>query len=335
MPRKNAPAVSSLLFLEAAYAWELDEKRWLQGVLDAAVGVWGRPHWAYVCTYDVSDASRCSMSTPVFWGAPPPLRKLFAERITERVSHPDVIQLNRTVSLGFAKPVGGVDQTDREALKQSGTPDMFVLNGLDGTGRGCQIGFGAERTSLLPEEILLLQRLVAHLSSAYRCRRRIHAERTDPVATSEAVLRPDGRVLDARGPATETRAREALTAAARSIERSRRSHGRESPTTHWHPRIKTRWTLVDGPAEERERCMLARENQLQPQGFDGLTERERQVVVSVATGRSLKEVGYELGISYATARVLLARAYGRLGVTSRDDLLALPSIRALRGEVAS
>jgi DNA-binding CsgD family transcriptional regulator len=330
--QRHAGSGAALAFLEAAYAWELDEDRWLRGVLDAGVRVWGHPHWAYAFCYDVADLAHRWMSRPIFWGASREAQKLFTERLIARASHPDIVFLNRSLSMGFARPVGGVDELDARAMSRTRTPDMFVLNGLDGGGRGCLVAFGTERTTLDTDEILLYQRLVAHLSSAFRCRRRLQQRGVDPVATSEAVLRPDGRVLDATGAAETAGARAALTEAARSIERTRRGRGGEAPTSRWPPRINARWTLVDGPADQRERHLLARENQARPLGFDVLTERERQVVVSVASGRSLKESAYELGISYATTRVLLARAYSRLGVASRGEFFALPTVRALRGE---
>ena len=100
----------------------------------------------------------------------------------------------------------------------------------------------------------------------------------------------------------------------------------------WRPRVVGRWTLVDAADRGGDRYVLARENQTPLPGLHLLTEREQQVVVSAAIGRSAKETAYELGISHSTARVLLSRAYSRLGVRSRKELFALPSIRGLRGE---
>ena len=330
--RNNASAAGCLEFLEAAYAWELEDEAWFRGVLRAAVKVWGRPRWAFVTTYDASDPCRGSLERPMFWKTPVALQNLLVGRLMARASDPEVVHLNRTVSLGFAKPIGGINELDQEALSAAKTLDMFVLNGLDGTGRGCFIGIGADRTVLTPEEILVFQRLTAHLGSAYRCRRRLRGQSVDAVESSEAILRPDGRVLDARGPAESATARTALTDAVRAMERVRRRREVEVAAEDWRPRIKTRWTLVDSPEGDRDRYVLARENQVESRGLELLTERERQVVACVAAGRSTKELAYELGISHATARVLLGRAYGRLGVKSREELFGLKSIRGLRGE---
>jgi DNA-binding CsgD family transcriptional regulator len=90
------------------------------------------------------------------------------------------------------------------------------------------------------------------------------------------------------------------------------------------------WTVVDRFTRGGERYLVVRQNRAAPGGLRALTGRELQVVGGVAQGKSNKEIAYELGISYATARVLLARAYARLGVRSRKELLALPAIQALR-----
>jgi DNA-binding CsgD family transcriptional regulator len=64
-------------------------------------------------------------------------------------------------------------------------------------------------------------------------------------------------------------------------------------------------------------------------GLGLLTQREHQVVLGAASGKSTKEIAYDLGISASTARVLLGRACSRLGVRSREQLLRLPSVKAL------
>jgi DNA-binding CsgD family transcriptional regulator len=41
---------------------------------------------------------------------------------------------------------------------------------------------------------------------------------------------------------------------------------------------------------------------------DRLSPRERQIVALISAGKSLKEVAFDLKISYSTVRVLYARA---------------------------
>ena len=92
-----------------------------------------------------------------------------------------------------------------------------------------------------------------------------------------------------------------------------------------------RWRVVDIIDRTSERFLVAQEDQNWSPGIDTLTERERAVVVAAAAGRSNKEIAHDLGISHATARVLMARACARLGVSSRGELLELASVKAMRG----
>lgn len=56
--------------------------------------------------------------------------------------------------------------------------------------------------------------------------------------------------------------------------------------------------------------------------MSALTTREREVVQRAVSGHSNKAIAFDLGIADATVRVLLWRAYGKLGVRSRRDLVA-------------
>lgn len=54
-----------------------------------------------------------------------------------------------------------------------------------------------------------------------------------------------------------------------------------------------------------------------------LTEREHQVLTSVAQGERSKEVAFKLGISERTVKAHLASIYGKLGVDSRAAAIAI------------
>ena len=58
------------------------------------------------------------------------------------------------------------------------------------------------------------------------------------------------------------------------------------------------------------------DHQLQP-----LTKREREVAELVAEGRSAREIASQLHIGRRTVETHVARAYAKLGVTSRVDLI--------------
>lgn len=325
----------SLEFLEAAYAWHLPEPEWLIRLAECAARVWGRPRWSCGFTYDGSDVHRFQVSRPVVPGGSRSIEDLVWNGMTQQ--SPEFLSRNmRSLSMGFGRPLGAVTEDSDRVLSDLQTIDFFGINGLDATGKGCFIGIGAERPRLTTREILVFQRLAYHLSSAYRIRRRLQELQEDPLQTWEAILHPDGRLLEARGPAKPVNARLALHRAARSIEQAREQargpREEQDPTALWRPRVRARWTLIDAFTRAGERYIVARENQTIAPELNALTERERQVVASAASGKANKEIGYELGVSHATVRVLLARACRRLGVRSRKQLFELPCIKALRGE---
>ncbi len=321
----------ALDFLEAAYAWEMDDEPWLAGLIRATMKVCGRPRWACAYEYDVSRPGRFEMGPMESWGATAPVKQKLIERLNENGA--GMARFYRGLGYGYAGTLSGFTPADNRFLAHTRTADFFGINGRDGGGHGCFIGLGVARPSLSRDEATLIQRLSAHLASAYRCRSRLRAARTRAVDDAEAVLSTDGRILEARDAAAEHGpAREALADAGQRIARLLQRTRHPDAMTLWSPRVATRWTLVGASVGRRERCLLARENLAPAPGLDSLTQREQQVVASAALGKSNKEIAYELGISHATTRVLLSRAYARLGVRSRAELFRLPDIRALRGD---
>ena len=328
----NKETEGALAFLEAAYSWHLPENEWLGQLADAAARVWGRPRWACGFIYDGSDVYNFKVSRPVVRGGPASIEQLVVDGMSGQ--SPEWLARNlRSVSMGFGRPLGAVSDESDRGLARVETVDFFGLNGLDMTGKGCFIGLGTERPTMTAPEILVFQRLAYHLSSAYRIRRRLAELDEQPLEHWEALLRPEGDLLEARGEAKAPEERQALSRAARTIEGLRRDRDRE-PTSRWRPRVRGRWTLIDAFTRGGERYIVARENHVPAPGFGALTAREQQVIASAASGKSNKEIAYELGVSHATIRVLLARACRRLGVRSRTQLFDLPAFRALRGESA-
>src|SRR5207253_11134651 len=58
-------------------------------------------------------------------------------------------------------------------------------------------------------------------------------------------------------------------------------------------------------------------------GADSLTKREREVARLAAQGRSAREIAQELFIGERTVETHLANAYGKLGVSSKMELVRL------------
>jgi DNA-binding CsgD family transcriptional regulator len=325
--------VARLRFLEAVYSWELAEDRWLHEIMEAGAAVWGQPKFAFSYVYDASDTSKFHIGEPAFIADSPLFGELLGQALVriKRLPAEAIAAAYRTVPIGFGRPIGVIDEGSSADMARYAATDIFALNGLDASGIGCAIGLGVDRTTLTSGELLVFHRLSAHLASAYRCRRRLQEQRQSAIEGWEALVHPDGRVLEAVGPAQELTARAAITRAAKSMETVRRRRTEMDPTEGWLPRVRGRWTLGDAFANGK-RYIVARENQTAAPGLSALTEREREVVASVAIGKSGKEAAYDLGISHATVRVLLGRARARLGVTTMRELFALPAIRAMRGE---
>jgi DNA-binding CsgD family transcriptional regulator len=278
--------------------------------------------------YDASDVTRFRFEPPLFWQETPLLKQSLLEALPRMP--PDMVgRIYRRMDVGFGRPEGGLDEESLRALEQMKTVELFALNGLDPSGRGCMVGIGAEVEVIGETQTARFRRLASHLASAYRCRRRLAAD-VAPLDSSDAVLDPDGKVLHARAPAAANDQLDILRRAAR--DRSAARTGQQPVTDGWVPRVDSRWTLVDVQTPEGDPYVAARENQAAAPGLDLLTERERQVVASAALGRTNKEIAYEIGIASATVRVLMSRACARLGVRSRKELTDLPAVRALRGE---
>jgi DNA-binding CsgD family transcriptional regulator len=55
----------------------------------------------------------------------------------------------------------------------------------------------------------------------------------------------------------------------------------------------------------------------------GLSETEIDYILSVISGKSVKETAFDAGVSESTVRNMLARGYAKLGVTNRAGLSAL------------
>ncbi len=181
-----------------------------------------------------------------------------------------------------------------------------------------------------PEEIegsrSLWRMLCIHLSAALRLSERPASLEGEDV---ECVLSADGRVLEARGAAGSSDARNLLGTAVRRVDRARTKAGRADPLealSAWLGLFDGRWSLVDHVDTDGRRFVLARENapDFWPIRTAGrLSKRQSQVLYCAAAGLSNQEIGYLLGMSSPTVATHLRRGLGVLGISKREDWLRM------------
>lgn len=202
--------------------------------------------------------------------------------------------------------------------RRAGQRDSFGIAHVLPEGRAIAIAVAqrSERTTTARER-LRWRRVMAHVASGLRARE----------GRADAILRSDGRVEHAEA---EVRAdaglRGALREATLRAERARGRMRREDPDGAlevWSAMVGGEYSLVDQFEHGGRRYVVARRCALPLRGTSGLTSRELVVAAHVASGRSLKLVGYELGLSISTVATHLGRAMRKLEVGSRAELAAV------------
>jgi len=76
-------------------------------------------------------------------------------------------------------------------------------------------------------------------------------------------------------------------------------------------------------AEDERRRSLRQRSSVRSQRLDGLTVREREILEQVVAGRSNKEVGRTLGISYKTVEAHRGRLMRKMGAASFAELMQM------------
>jgi DNA-binding CsgD family transcriptional regulator len=155
-----------------------------------------------------------------------------------------------------------------------------------------------------PAELFVYRCVAANLAAAFRCRR-VRASSCTDIARER--VRSSAQAVTPRANPDRNAEWAALSSSLRAAS--------------------ARLTLVDTFEESGQRYVVAQESAVG--GVATLTGRERQIVARAMLGYTNKQIAYDLGISDATVRVLMARAAGRLGVRTRRELLAHPSLEQL------
>jgi DNA-binding CsgD family transcriptional regulator len=319
-----------MAILEAVYRVECPRSTWFTGVLAAVAAALKRGDWVGGVLYDVS-RPRVRLDDIGGVGMPEGWLEIGKTMHQDpRLADAIVASYRATVCTTLPElesTIHGheVRRAQREYYGPRRVPTQTMINGLDGSGKGCCLYLFSRNTrALTPRTRQLFGRLATHLATGYRLQRRLAADPSPETSDIQAVLEPDGHIAHAEVGARAAPAREALAFAVRAREGIRRQTPAEpAPVLRsWRGLVAARWTLVDHFERGGRRFVLARENAPMGRGPAALSMRERQVASLAALGRSNKLIAYELGLAHSTIRVIVARACAKLGVSSRRALVA-------------
>ena len=334
-----------LSVVEAIYTFDADRPTWLASVLEAADGALGHGLSALACAFRALPDGTIIIDTSSAAAQRHPPHELNA--ILNGLSAAPPGWLSR-----YFRPGGGVvhamltSEVDaggnlayRRDLAWRGVRDGLNIACADLDNQGVLLSLARPALRPLdPETRADLVRVGTHLLAGFRLRRRLGIDAAgaspSPDAADglplggavEAVLTPEGKLLDASGEAGLGEARRALRLAVRGIENARRRARRDSREALkvWRGLVAARWTLVDEFDEsDGSQYIVARVNVPESGKIASLTPTERLVVTYTARGFSTKETAYALGLSDATVRVLIMRAARRCGARNRAELLAM------------
>lgn len=312
--------------LEAAYALDLPEPAWLRGVVDAIRPSLDEGLGIAAYLYDTMDRP-FRVKHLVVDGCP--VDASGVARLQDP-AYDDFVRrswIARAAMTASETPGYDAHPAVHDVLRPAGIRDIMVVNAIDATGVGCWIGAPiADVRVLAPETRERWNRVATHLRASVRLRSRLSSARGGPPETSgapEAVLTPEGEIVALEG-AAET-ARGTLRDAVRAVQRVRRELRADGDRAllAWPALVRARWSLVDDYAEGDHHYVVARANAVEVQPIARLSHRERQVVACLSSGHTNKETAYELGLSHSTVRVLVARACAKVGVTTREELVAV------------
>jgi DNA-binding CsgD family transcriptional regulator len=165
--------------------------------------------------------------------------------------------------------------------------------------------------------------VAAHLGSVLRLRAFLRGAKPSPHAV-DAVISPDGKVLDARGELRPAEGHVPLIDAIRRSERAKlRSATADEKLAVWTALVEGKWSVLETVEQDGKRLFLACRNDPRTRPLHLLTPRERSVVTYAALGHSFKYMAYELGVSITNVGATLDTALRKLGLQSRAELIPL------------
>lgn len=298
--------------LEAAYIAGRSEQDWRADLLESVRCL---DDGAGVVALEMRRQGDRAEATQVFGSASPEFQRWFGAAVASM----PMAHVKLAFSWGSSgKTASSIMRRDFPAyeagLAQVGSRDILTTFGLvdEKTTFGLYVPLSKPRAES-PARQRRMRLLGAHLGSARRAR----ASTID-----DAWLHPDGRLVDARGPAVSQRA--ALREAVRAIDRARAKSAKEDEAfSVWTALIDGTWSLLDQFDSDGRRFVVARRNPPELTCHLALSENEARVAKLISMGQSSKYVAYSLGLSEPSVCHHLEGALLKLGLKTRADLVKL------------
>ncbi|HEY1584608.1 MAG TPA: hypothetical protein VGH63_02905, partial [Polyangia bacterium] len=256
--------------LESAYRLDGDDESWLDRVARAAQRhIDPRHHGVITFFYQLGSDGTVTPGKALSYDIPEPyativgqiplalppwyVRETFAQ-------HPCASAMNTG-----SKRAQELTRTQmKQAVAPIGWRDLFVVNGLDPTGRGLYLAAARRTATPLPRALQTRwTRVAVHLAAAWRLRRTLRDASARTLDSADAILSPTGKIEHASEHARTRQARQALSHAAHTIERARTPRGRRNgdrTVAEWTGLIAARWSLVDHFESDGKRFLVARRN---------------------------------------------------------------------------
>ncbi len=214
--RRETPTARQLMaILEAVYRVESSRSDWFADVLASVGASLARGDWVSGVLYDVStpimhvddmggfdmpdgwmEVGRAAHRDPRFAGA---IATSYRQTVCATLP-----ELGVTIDANTAKTV------QRELYAPRRVRSQTMINGLDGSGKGCCLFIFSRRHKRLTSGARqLFSRLATHLATGYRLQRRLAGQDSRGTPDIEAVLRPDGEIAHAETSARGVPARHA------------------------------------------------------------------------------------------------------------------------------
>ena len=298
--------------------------RWIARVLPHLSACVGWSQGGYAHAYDLrGPVERWKLSTPVTHELPAEV----AETVVRcfEVAPPE---MNRYLFLSggptgtFSDHAGTTfDKMAGEGgtSARAGVRDCAFVNAANPNNNGILFCITcAKPRSLGTGERRRLSMIAAHVAAAQRLLRALSRRKVKPAAIFEV----DGRVAHVEK--THERALPLLRERILAVERARGRLRRTDPDAAlaaWEALLRGEYSTIDRFESDQRRYVSACVNQPTLLDPRGLTAAEGAVAAWAARGHPEKLIAYELGLAQGTVSALLARAYAKLGVRSRAELV--------------